>query len=520
MRRWSILVFATLLAIIAGVLPLIVIYSLSHDRAVDAEQTHLAEYADWTLMRAEANLGRARAALTRIEAERHDGCSAAHINRMRQLVVDTTSVEEIGYFAGDRLDCTSWGLVMQDVVRSPPDRTFDDGFHMNFNVDPVVSQGGSMLVLSYGNHNALIKPERLVDVLSDTRMVLGIASDDGQVIAVSEPIDPLLQARLSRRAITGTDDRSIYASIRRNGLVAFAVADRSVIQPRLGQQRWILVPVGIIVSLVLVGVIILVSRQRLSPRKELEIAIRRREFLVHYQPIMELPGGRCVGAEALLRWQRPDGEWVSPEMFIPLAEHSGQIDALTDLMIAAVTHDMAALLEADRSLHVAINLSAGDMQSGRFLPVLHRALAGTGVQPSQIWLEATERGFMHAEQARDTLLRARSAGHLVAIDDFGTGYSSLSLLESLPLDALKIDKSFVSAIGQNAATSVVIPHIINMAQGLQLHIVAEGVETGEQAQYLRSAGVEFAQGWLYARAMPPAEFMAYYRQCNAGKAAG
>ena len=165
---------------------------------------------------------------------------------------------------------------------------------------------------------------------------------------------------------------------------------------------------------------------------------------------------------------------------------------------------------ADRSLHVAINLCASDIETGRVLDVLERALAGSGIEAQQIWLEATERGFINVDAARATLEKARARGHAVAIDDFGTGYSSLASLQSLPLDALKIDKAFVDTIATDAATSSVTPHIIAMARGLKLQIVAEGIETQAQADYLAAQQVEFGQGWLFAKALPAPEFLTFY----------
>ena len=158
--------------------------------------------------------------------------------------------------------------------------------------------------------------------------------------------------------------------------------------------------------------------------------------------------------------------------------------------------------------------SRDGLQSGRFLAVLAKTLADANVASEQIWLEATERGFMNAAAARATIERARAAGHVIAIDDFGTGYSSLSLLETLPLDTLKIDKSFIRAIGKQAATSLVIPHIIEMGHSLNFKIVAEGVETEAQQVYLRDAGVEFAQGWLYSKALPADDFLAFHNLTN------
>ena len=147
--------------------------------------------------------------------------------------------------------------------------------------------------------------------------------------------------------------------------------------------------------------------------------------------------------------------------------------------------------------------------TGRILPVLEKALRYTGVLAGQIWLEITERSFLEIDAARSTIVKARELGFPIAIDDFGTGYSSLQYLEGLPLDTLKIDKAFIDTIGRSTAISSVTPHIIDMARTLNLVIVAEGVETQEQYDYLRACDVDFGQGWFFARPMPAGEFIAF-----------
>ncbi len=191
------------------------------------------------------------------------------------------------------------------------------------------------------------------------------------------------------------------------------------------------------------------------------------------------------------------------------------IGQVTAIMIRKVISNMTQALTEHRDMHVAINISPQDVETGEFLTHINDAIEGVNVQPEQIWLEVTERGFVHGDVARATLEKAGNAGHVIAIDDFGTGYSSLSQLESLPVTVLKIDKSFVDAIGQDAVTSVVTPHIIEMAHSLKLKMVAEGIETAEQERMLRQSGVQYGQGWLYAKALPFEEFMAFYEKRNA-----
>jgi sensor c-di-GMP phosphodiesterase-like protein len=193
------------------------------------------------------------------------------------------------------------------------------------------------------------------------------------------------------------------------------------------------------------------------------------------------------------------------------------IGQVTAIMIQNVILNMKTALAEHRDMHIAINISPQDLESGQFLTLITDEIHAADVQASQVWLEVTERGFIHADIARTTLAKARDAGHVIAIDDFGTGYSSLSLLESLPITVLKIDKSFVDAIGRNAATSLVTPHIIEMAHSLKLKMVAEGIETAEQETILRQSGVQFGQGWLYSKALPFEEFITFYEKRNAGQ---
>jgi sensor c-di-GMP phosphodiesterase-like protein len=502
------------LALLAGVLPLGVMIYVSQQRAVAAEHAHLGEYAHATLQRADQTLSGAKVALLAIEAEKFRDCSPAHIDRMRQLTVENRVIEEMGFYKDGRLACTSWGPVTARIPRGAPNQTLTGGYGLFVGVRSKVSHAHDMVVLTSGDHNALINPQQLVDVLVDTNMGLGVATKKGRVIALSRKADPTLVAGLSRGPVSGIEGNHVFVSTSGADFTAFAITDRAAVQQRLSRELLLFVPLALLMSAALIAGVVWLSRRRLSPQAELDEAIRQRVFVAHYQPIIDLATGRCIGAEALCRWRLPDGSWASPDQFIPLAEASGLIDALTDLMIERVVGDLDAMLDGEHDVHVAINLSASDIETGRFLPVLAKTLAGTHVLPSQIWLEATERGFINAVAARRVLERARAAGYLVAIDDFGTGYSSLSLLESLPLDALKIDKSFIAAIGRDSATSVVTPHIIDMAHGLKFDIVAEGVETLEQEAMVRAAGVHFAQGWLYAEALPPEGFAAFYYARN------
>jgi sensor c-di-GMP phosphodiesterase-like protein len=182
---------------------------------------------------------------------------------------------------------------------------------------------------------------------------------------------------------------------------------------------------------------------------------------------------------------------------------------MTDLVLERVCTEMATLLQLRGDLYVSINLAAIDLSSERFCTVLDSTLAAHAIDPQRIAIEATERGFMHAQTAADIIRQLRNTGHRVLIDDFGTGYSSLSYLQTFQVDVLKIDKSFIDTVGTKAATASVAPHIVEIGHSLNLKMIAEGVETEAQAAWLVAHGVQNGQGWLFGRPMPAQQFLVF-----------
>jgi sensor c-di-GMP phosphodiesterase-like protein len=204
----------------------------------------------------------------------------------------------------------------------------------------------------------------------------------------------------------------------------------------------------------------------------------------------------------LLRWRRATGELIGPDLFIPLAEQTGTITQLTARVVELVEQDTRHFLVAHPDFHVALNLATVDVQSTAIVDQVDAMLARGGARPSNLIVEITERGTLDVGAALSVIGALRERGIRVAIDDFGTGYAGLSYLESLQVDFLKIDRSFIEAIGTGAPTNEVVCHIIAMATAMGLTMVAEGVETEAQADYLRARGVQFAQGWLFGKPRP------------------
>jgi diguanylate cyclase (GGDEF)-like protein len=251
-----------------------------------------------------------------------------------------------------------------------------------------------------------------------------------------------------------------------------------------------------------------VSR-RLSTETKLRRALERGEFSVHYQPLMNLASGRVDGAEALLRWPQQDERLVSPVEFIPIAEETGLIVPLGEWVLLEACAQAQAWQTLHPGLRIAVNLSARQFRQKNLIGMIEQVLGESRLHPSLLELELTEGMLMHnVEEATHILARLDEIGVRLAIDDFGTGYSSLSYLKRFPIHTLKIDRSFVRDISTDPDDAAIVTAIVAMARSLNLRVTAEGVETEEQAAFLRSLTCDQAQGFHFGRPMPAAEFAA------------
>lgn len=498
-----------LLGLPCVLLPVLLMGYLAWMLNLNAAQQRLETLATVASSRANGTFNEAAGALKTIAGSHLVTCTPESIDEMRLLTINTFSVKSVGYVEQEIYACGSWGPVGHHAEPWPEDFATADGVRVSLGVQSRIVPAKPMMALQYAAFNVLIDPEQFLHVMLEKDLHLTVGTAAGQLVSASRPGAEHFLSRVHSGSHSGLEEGYLYTLVHSGDWVAIAAISRHELMQGLVRREMLLLPIGGLLAGLLVLLIVRRTRQRLSPLAELQLAVRNREFIVHYQPIVSLSDGACVGAEALLRWRHPDGSLVCPDAFIPLAERSGLILPMTDQLIESVMRDLGPLLVAERSLHVAINLAAQDVSSGRFLPGLEAALHGAGVQQNQIWLEATERGFLDIDAARATVNRARELGYLAAIDDFGTGFSSLQHLQRLPLDVLKIDKSFVDNIEQDAATGSVTGHIIEMAKSLQLKIVAEGIETEAQRDYLRAHGVHFGQGWLFGKPMPAAEFLRF-----------
>ena len=251
-----------------------------------------------------------------------------------------------------------------------------------------------------------------------------------------------------------------------------------------------------------------VSR-RLSTETDLRRALEHGEFALHYQPLIDLVTSRVSGAEALLRWPQNEHRLMSPAEFIPIAEDTGLIIPLGEWVLLEACSQAQAWQARYPGLRIAVNLSARQFRQKDLIGMIERVLGETGLAPTLLELELTESMLMHhAEETVGILTRLDEMGVRLAIDDFGTGYSSLSYLKRFPIHSLKVDRSFVRDISTDPDDAAIVTAIVAMARSLNLDVTAEGVETEEQATFLRSLACHQAQGYYFGRPMSAQEFAA------------
>lgn len=508
MRKKYILRVVLGVAIIGIAMPVLAALYLAHRQSMDSE-TELANSMVTEVLRRSDEMGRqCFQALQRIdESAQTLDCSDRNLELLRNVDMESTYLQTVGLVVDGRLMCSSFGRHGAGIELGPVDYVSANRIQVRLSTRLGFGDAAGLLVLQKGNIVGAINPAELIDAFVDRKEVaLGVyGHSSGMRIASRGAFDPRWSSLLGDATQTVFFDGSHLVSMKRSAsfdTVAYVAVPVANLRARLASFTRILVPIALILAGALSYGIIKLARQRASLPAELRLALKRREFEVHYQPVVDLQSRRIVGIEALLRWVNKDGPPLRPDLFIPVAEECGLISKITNYVIARVAEDMSGLLSDFPECHVSINLSASDLHSDAIVATLRNLVQALGVPADKIMIEATEHSLLDPQRARRVVSDIRKLGIRVAIDDFGTGYSSLSQLTALQSDYLKIDKVFIDAIGTDSPTSEVALHIIRIAESLGLKVIGEGVETEVQASFLHEHGVQFAQGWLFHKAMP------------------
>jgi sensor c-di-GMP phosphodiesterase-like protein len=514
MRRPQVIFLAAVIGLLALAAPIFVSVLMARADAEAQSRGQLRVLTDDMLRRvknASAQVDEGLKALMAITDA--SPCSPDKLNLMRRLAASAEYVTALGAMQGNALVCSTLTEDESPVMLGPPERVSRSGVRSWSGIMLPEIAEATFNVVAKDGYAAIVTPRLAIDIVNDGSDISLVQVDaaSGTVVRSHGAIEASWFKRYPGRAASFLDDDYLFLlTPSENGeQVAIAAMPAFRVDERFRSLAPKYAFPGLLAGVLLAFCVYLFTRRRLSIKTALRLALDRKEFFMLYQPVVNLQTGACVGAEALIRWNRADGQTVSPVVFIPAAEAAGMIRRITARVMEIVAVDAAELIARNPEAHIAINLSAEDIHAPQTQSLLRQLLHNARASAKNIIIEATERGLMFPEKARGMLIAMRSQGFKVAIDDFGTGNSSLSYLATYELDFLKIDKSFVDALGINTVTSKIAFHIIDMARSLGLQMIAEGVETESQRDILRDAGVQFAQGWLFAKPMPMQDLMKF-----------
>ncbi|MGZ8288596.1 MAG: EAL domain-containing protein [Telluria sp.] len=511
MRKTTAIALTLLVATLAVGMPVWLAIHESERQGLAFETERALGYARDIVRRSDSTVDQVASGFDRLErAFDGDPCSEDSIGLMRQIDLSSKYIQAIGFMAEGRLLCSSLGRDTKGLLIGSPDFVTASGISVHKNLRLAFAPQESFIALEQRHFVAIIHKSLPIDITTTEK------DSSLAILSLSEPAPMSSRGFINRDWVkqlgegtetTFLDGGHVVAVVKspRYQTAAIAAVPMNYLASRTRGVAMRLVPVGVIAGLALLVSVLLLARIQMAIPAAIKAGLKRREFSLLYQPIVDLQSGEWVGAEALIRWQRPAGELLLPDFFIPFAEQNGLIEDITKCVFQLVARDTGSFLKRNPGFHIAINLSAADLHSTELRGLLDRLLDETGALPGNVIVEITERGLLDVDVVRRVLHEVRALGFAIAIDDFGTGYSSLSYLATLEVDYLKIDKSFIDAIATESPTSHVVQHIIGMAKSLRLRMVAEGVTTQEQAQFLRERGVEFAQGWLFGKPVPFAE---------------
>jgi sensor c-di-GMP phosphodiesterase-like protein len=502
MRRRLTFGLTLMLALAVLVLPPMLAWREAQRQAFATEAALTLGYAHDVLHRTDETDRQVEAGIRTLVHSGLPPCSAEARELMREIDLTSTYLQAIGYVSKGVIVCSSTSGT--PIPLGPLSFHTEDRFDLYLDVPIRTTYGHPLVALVRDSYAALVHRDLPMDIWTGAPGIsLAILHPElRRTSLVRGHFDRAWIGRIKNQPTdTFSDGRHLVTMARsqRFHVAAIAASPIAYLERRTRDNALRLVPAGLFAGLAAAAAVLLLVRQQMSLATALRTALRRHQFFLEYQPLIDLASGRCVGVEALMRWRDGAGELIPPDVFIPVAESSGMIGRITERVIDLVCRDAGPFLAAHPDFHVAINLAPADLQSKDIVRLLERLMRHTGARPSNLIVEITERGFVDLDKARDTIAALHARGIEVAIDDFGTGYSSLSYLETLELDFLKIDRSFIESIGTGAPTSQVVAHIIEMARTLNLRMIAEGVENHEQALFLRARGVDYAQGWLFGR---------------------
>ncbi len=503
--RWNLIAIAVG-ALLAGV-PLIAFdFWLSGmiDRQSRVEVESAARRA---IALADHRLGEAAGALEKLAGQGVQSCGPDATAAMRRAGFDAAPVKEVAILGPD-------GRTLCSDVELPPEARKIGSFE-------TLDLAGGLIrdVIQMPGAGAMVRLRRLAGggpnqlaVLVPATLLLP------QATIKDNPLTAYARLRTTAGSFVGdagkeprADERQLAASARseRFGFEASILVPRAMLPAEHIGLRWIGLGATVVIVLIAGGFAWLMPRRAAhDPVAELQRALKAGEFVPYYQPVVDIRSGRLRGAEVLVRWRKSDGTIVLPGAFIPLAESSGMIRAMTYDLMRRVCAEAGPALGRRPGLKVSFNFAGQLFGDETIVKDVRNIFAGSPIKLSQVVLEVTERDpIENFTETRRTIAALQGLGVKIAIDDVGTGHNGLSYMLKLGVDIIKIDKMFVDAIGTDRNSTTIVETLVDLARNMRMDVVAEGVENFEQVTHLREIGIRLAQGYVFAPPLPGVSFL-------------
>ncbi|MGC1694653.1 MAG: EAL domain-containing protein [Pseudolabrys sp.] len=457
---------------------------------------------------AESRVAQVISALDGLATRGVDSCQPDDVAAIRQAAFDTVPIKEIAIFGpGGQTLCTDLGLPLgQRKVIWSEALAGTDGYSLAL----VQLDNGQPMMVRFSREVGG-GPNGIAAVVPASLFLPQVSTQGGPFSAFAQ-IATASGALIGNMGERADATNGTFVTAKKSDKFGFTTEismSREGLNAGHSDLRWLgLFATGAIIIILAVFSMLIPRRRPGDPVAELERALRAGEFVPYYQPIVDIRSGQLRGAEVLVRWRKPDGTLVYPGSFIPLAESSGVIRAMTRDLMKRVCVEAGHALGLRPALKVSFNFAGQLFSDDSIVKDVVKIFSGSSIKLSQVVLEVTERDPIENFTAtRQTIAAFQGLGVRIAIDDVGTGHSGLSYMLKLGVDIIKIDKMFVDAIGTDRNSTTIVETLVDLAHNMRMDVVAEGVENFEQVMYLRELGVRSAQGYVFAPPLPGKSFL-------------
>lgn len=487
------------------------------DKSEQEGKTAFVEYlSDIMMSQADGTISNAISGLDLAQRLGAVSCTTANLKKLQAIALARPSISEIGVVNGSGfLVCSSSGLNYRFVGKSKSIYHKPTKLHFAATVEP--DPANTTLVLNRslpGAYGLQVIVTR--QALFNNPLHSNLQNSGHVRVALANSI-PLVQGGNLPEHSHSFLSPGIQAQLRTSTAypitTSVEVASKALPGGTFSTLR-IFIYLGGFVFCILTGILAYDLSQRERPLSgAVRTGLARKEFIPFYQPIIDGRTGGIAGCEVLLRWRKQSGEIIMPHMFIPEIENNGQIDEVTRALMKIVQEEMAGFQLENPGFFYSINLTANHLANNEIIDDVQKIfpVGNSAITPDNLIFEVTERQpLKDMDTARLIIEGLQSIGSKVALDDAGTGHGGMSYIQHLGIDKIKIDKMFVEAIGKGGPTAPIVDALLTMSRELKIRVIAEGVETAEQFDYLYAHGVDFLQGFLFAKPMPRNAFVHYY----------